>query len=44
MLLNFYLLQQTFDIKDAIRYSIGLTIICLLILILLWLPDILKEK
>jgi hypothetical protein len=39
-----YLMQQTFDLAESVKYSIGLVIICLLILMLLWLPGILKEK
>jgi hypothetical protein len=44
MLKALYLMQQTFDLKEAVRYSIGLVVVCLVILVLLWLPDILKEK
>jgi hypothetical protein len=44
MLTTLHLLQQSFDLKDAFRYSAGLVVVCLLMLILLWLPDILKEK
>lgn len=43
MLQGLYVMQQTFDPKEAIRYSVGLTIVCLLILVLLWLPDFLKK-
>ncbi len=39
-----YLMQQTFDLAEAVKYSIGLVIICLIILMILWLPGILKEK
>ena len=39
------LMQQTPKIiSKNIHYSIGLVIVCLLILILLWLPDLLKAK
>lgn len=44
MLNTLYLIQQTFDMQEAVRYSIGLVVVCLVILLLLWLPDILKEK
>lgn len=44
MLITPYLIQQSFDVGEATKYSIGLVVVCLLILILLWLPDILKEK
>jgi hypothetical protein len=39
-----YFMQQKFDLTEATQYSIGLVIICLVILMLLWLPGILKEK
>ncbi|MGK7873847.1 MAG: hypothetical protein AB4426_11205 [Xenococcaceae cyanobacterium] len=39
-----YIMQQTFDMGEAARYSVGLVIVCLLILVLLWLPDILKKE
>ena len=38
-----YLMQQTFVQKDAVTYSVGLVIVCLVLLMLLWLPDILKK-
>jgi len=44
MLITLHLMQQSFDLTEAVRYSIGLVIVCLLVLILLWLPDILKQK
>lgn len=44
MLITPYLIQQSFDVGEAVRYSIGLVVVCLVMLILLWLPDILKEK
>ncbi|MDJ0690282.1 MAG: hypothetical protein QNJ41_17455 [Xenococcaceae cyanobacterium MO_188.B32] len=43
MFSNLYLIQQTFDVGEAVRYSVGLVIVCFLLLMLLWLPDILKE-
>ncbi|MEM6613439.1 MAG: hypothetical protein AAF652_14500 [Cyanobacteria bacterium P01_C01_bin.72] len=42
--LYLYLLQQTFDSAEATRYSVGLIIICLVLLLLLWLPDILHKS
>jgi hypothetical protein len=39
-----YLMQQVFNLKESVRYSIGLVVVCLVMLLLLWLPDILKEK
>jgi hypothetical protein len=44
MLKTLYLMQQTFDLGEAVKYSIALVIICLIILLVLWLPGILKEK
>ena len=43
---KFYILmQQNVKISsNDIRYSIGLVIVCLLILILLWLPGLLKGE
>ena len=43
---KFYvLMQQNVKISsNDIRYSIGLVIVCLLILILLWLPGLLKGE
>jgi hypothetical protein len=43
MLQTLYLIQQAPDTNSAVPYSIGLVIICLLLLILLWLPDIIKQ-
>jgi hypothetical protein len=43
MLQTLYLIQQAPDTSGAVPYSIGLVIVCLLFLILLWLPDILKQ-
>jgi hypothetical protein len=43
MLQTLYLMQQAPDTSGAVPYSIGLVIVCLLLLILLWLPDILKQ-
>lgn len=39
-----FLQQNVNNISKNIHYSIGLVVICLLILILLWLPDLLKGK
>jgi hypothetical protein len=44
MLNTLYLMQETFDLAEATKYSIGLVIICLVVLMVLWLPGILKEK
>ena len=44
MLKTLYLMQQAFNQGEAVQYSIALVIICLLVLIVLWLPGILKEK
>ncbi|WP_255362926.1 hypothetical protein [Anabaena sp. CA = ATCC 33047] len=44
MLITLYLMQESFNLKESVRYSIGLVIVCLLVLILLWLPDTLKER
>ncbi|MFM7371958.1 MAG: hypothetical protein ACKO2Z_30050 [Sphaerospermopsis kisseleviana] len=44
MVTKLYLIQQSFDLKEAFRYSVGLVVVCLLMLILLWLPDILRER
>ncbi len=42
---NHLLMQQTPKIiQQNIHYSIGLVIVCLLVLILLWLPDLLKGE
>ncbi len=44
MLKTLYLMQQTFDLAEAVKYSIGLVTVCLVILLILWLPGILKQK
>ena len=39
------LMQQNVKIPTSdIHYSIGLVVVCLLVLILLWLPDLLKGE
>ncbi len=38
-----YLMQQTFSLGEAVRYSIGLVIVCFVLLMLLWLPDVLTK-
>ena len=43
MLQTLYLMQQAPDTSGAVPFSIGLIIICLLLLILLWLPDLIKQ-
>ncbi len=44
--LNIYIfLQQNSQmLKNKVNYSIGLVIVCFSILILLWLPDLLRGK
>jgi hypothetical protein len=44
MLNTLYLMQQPFDQAEATKYSIGLVVVCLVVLMSLWLPGILKEK
>lgn len=44
MLKTLYLMQQTFNQGEAVQYSIALVIICLIVLLVLWLPGILKER
>ena len=43
-----YFMQQAAsslqEIQEAIRYSVGLSFVCFLILLLLWLPDILSKN
>ena len=40
-----FLIQQSPQVfRNKIYYSIGLVMACLVILILLWLPDLLKGK
>lgn len=39
-----YLMEQAPNQKDSMIFSVGLVIICLLVLMLLWLPDILKGE
>ena len=36
--------QAAQNSKDTMIFSVGLVIICLLILIMLWLPDMLKGE
>lgn len=36
--------QQTPIMSDAVPFSIGLSVVCLLLLILLWLPDLIKRQ
>lgn len=42
MLKSTYIMQQASDINDATKFSFGLVVVCLILLILLWLPGILK--
>ncbi len=44
MLDYYFILQVSSMLKQNIRYAIGLTIICFIVLILLWLPDFLKKE
>lgn len=39
-----YLLQTSTDMNDAMPFSVGLVVICLMVLLLLWLPDIIKKQ
>ncbi|MEG4442974.1 hypothetical protein QUB47_26765 [Microcoleus sp. AT9_B5] len=39
-----YLMQQAPDMSNATIFSVGLVILCLLLLILLWLPDLLTKQ
>jgi hypothetical protein len=43
MLQTLYLMQQVSNTSGTVPFSIGLVIICLLLLMLLWLPDIIKQ-
>ncbi|MEG4801184.1 hypothetical protein QUB63_18625 [Microcoleus sp. ARI1-B5] len=44
MLKTLYIMQAAQDSKDTMIFSVGLVVICLLILIMLWLPDMLKGE
>ncbi|MEG4149364.1 hypothetical protein [Microcoleus sp. Pol12B5] len=39
-----YLMQQAPGMGNATIFSVGLVIACLLLLILLWLPDLLTKE
>ncbi len=39
-----YLMQQAPDLGNTTIFSVGLVILCLLLLILLWLPDLLTKE
>lgn len=43
MLKPLYIMQQTSDMDNTIQFSVGLVVVCLILLILLWLPDIIKR-
>lgn len=43
MLKLLYIMQQSPEMSNAMQFSAGLVIICLLLLMLLWLPDLLKR-
>ncbi|MDJ0713514.1 MAG: hypothetical protein QNJ54_04760 [Prochloraceae cyanobacterium] len=40
---SLYIMQQTSNMKGAVSYSVGLVVVCLLVLMLLWLPDIIQK-
>lgn len=42
MLKTIYFMQQAPDMNGTTQFSIGLAVVCLVLLILLWLPGILK--
>jgi hypothetical protein len=42
MLKALYIMQQSSDMNNTMQFSVGLVVICLILLIMLWLPDILK--
>jgi hypothetical protein len=48
MLKILYIMQQASqeapEMKEAVKFSVGLVIVCLLVLILLWLPALLKQE
>jgi len=48
MLKTLYIMQQAAqeapEMKEAVKFSVGLVIVCLLVLILLWLPALLKQE
>jgi hypothetical protein len=42
-----YIMQQVLsvqELQEAIRYSVALVLVCILVLVLLWLPDILRKN
>jgi len=42
-MLLFYVMQQTANLKESIQFSVGLVVICFILLMLLWLPDMLNK-
>jgi hypothetical protein len=44
MFYTIYLMQQTFDMTEAMQFSTGLVLVCLAILMIFWLPGILNNK
>lgn len=48
MIETFYIMQQASlqapIMSDAVPFSIGLSVVCLLLLIMLWLPDLIKRQ
>jgi hypothetical protein len=44
-MLNFYLfLQIASTTNQNVHYAIGLSLVCFIVLMLLWLPDFFKEE
>ncbi|VEP14711.1 conserved hypothetical protein [Hyella patelloides LEGE 07179] len=43
MISNLYLMQQALEQENAVGYSVGLVIVCLVLLMLLWLPDVITK-
>lgn len=41
---SLYLIQQSFSLKEPVSYSVGLVVVCLILLLALWLPDILSKN
>lgn len=38
-----YIMQQSPDMSNTMQFTVGLVVVCLVLLILLWLPGILKR-
>ncbi len=43
MLKPLYIMQQSSDMDNTMQFSVGLVVVCLILLILLWLTDIIKR-